>query len=126
EIVGTPHYISPEQVQQQPVDARGDLYSLGCILFELIAGEPPFPAPVPIVGMLKHVNEAPAFPEPAKARIPPALAELVLAMLEKRPQDRPGYAEDVRDALAAIAEIDTPTDVPAPRTYLYRPRMVGR
>ena len=126
EVVGTPQYISPEQVQQDPVDARTDLYALGCILFELLTGQPPFPAAVPIVGMLRHVNDTPIVPDRITDRLPPELVDLVLSLLAKGPQDRPGYAEDVRDRLAAIAGIDPPTDVPQPHAYLYRPRLVGR
>ncbi len=127
EVAGTPHYIAPEQVEQRPVDPRTDLYALGCILFQLLTGGPPFPAPLPIVGMLNHINMMPSFEDRVAQWAPPRLRELVLALLEKKPQNRPGYAVDVKRELRAIAGLgDDRTDVAADTTYLYRPRLHGR
>lgn len=126
EVVGTPQYISPEQVSQKHVDPRTDLYALGCMLYEAVVGRPPFPADVPFVGMLKHVNEAPKIPQDAVDRTPPELIELIYAMLEKQPTDRPGYASDVRAVLARLADVGTNAHKPQPRTYLHRPEFVGR
>lgn len=124
EVVGTPGYISPEQVRQDHVDPRTDLYALGCLLYELVVGTPPFPAEIPFVGMMKHVEEQPRVPDEVLEWVPPALVELILALLEKRPQDRPGYASDVADRLAEIGGFSHESE-PA-RTYLHRPEFVGR
>ncbi len=126
EVAGTPQYISPEQVRQGDVDPRTDLYALGCMLYEAVVGRPPFAADVPFVGMLKHVNEQPVIPDEALALVPPQLAELIYALLEKQPQDRPGYASDVRTALAQLGDVGEATRKPTPRTYLHRPKFVGR
>ena len=126
EVVGTPQYISPEQVSQNHVDPRTDLYALGCMLYEIVVGRPPFPADVPFIGMLKHVNEEPRIPDDAITRTPPELVELIYALLEKQPVNRPGYAIDVRATLANLGDVRRATDKPQPRTYLHRPEFVGR
>lgn len=126
EIIGTPHYISPEQVQQEHVDARTDLYALGVMLYEVVVGRVPFPADVPFAAMIGHVNEQPEIPREVLNRTPPQLAELIHALLEKQPRNRPGYATDVRAVLATLGDIGSPAPAPPPRTYLYRPALVGR
>jgi len=104
-VLGTSAYMSPEQALGQPVDARSDIYSLGCVLYEMLTGQPPFVADVAAAVMHQHVRVA---PKPAIERnpaIPAALNALVMEMLAKQPKDRPQTAADVRDRLvAAIAE----------------------
>jgi eukaryotic-like serine/threonine-protein kinase len=98
-VLGTSAYMSPEQALGQPVDARSDIYSLGCVLYEMLTGEPPFIADVAAAVMHQHVRVA---PKPAIERnpaIPPDLNALVMQMLAKQPQDRPQTAAEVRDRL---------------------------
>jgi len=113
-VCGTPPYMSPEQFRGSTVDARSDLYSLGVVLFELLAGVPPFSTDSPIGYMNKHLNEAP--PKMAdvapRARVPPALEALVRRLLAKEPADRPASIaelvteldEALRPAPAAVSE----------------------
>jgi eukaryotic-like serine/threonine-protein kinase len=98
-VLGTSAYMSPEQALGQPVDARSDIYSLGCVLYEMLTGEPPFIADVAAAVMHQHVRVA---PKPAIERnpgIPPDLNALVMQMLAKQPKDRPQTAAEVRDRL---------------------------
>ena len=98
-VLGTSAYMSPEQALGQPVDARSDIYSLGCVLYEMLTGEPPFTAEVSAAVLHQHVRVE---PKPARERnpaIPPALNELVMQMLAKSPKDRPQTAANVRDRL---------------------------
>ena len=127
EVVGTPQYMSPEQVRQEHLDPRADLYALGCMLFEALCGHPPFLSDVPFTGMLKHLNETPVIPAHVAKRAPERFSELVLALLEKDPANRPTYATDVREILSECGDVE-PVDAakPRPRTYLHRPRFVGR
>jgi serine/threonine protein kinase len=103
-IIGTPRYMSPEQVMGQDVDGRSDLYALGCILHEMLEGKPLFSADDPTGVMLKHVN-AMVPPLSAADDGPHPLAELHDALLAKKPADRPASAEAVRRTLA---ELSTP------------------
>jgi eukaryotic-like serine/threonine-protein kinase len=98
-VLGTSAYMSPEQALGQPVDARSDIYSLGCVLYEMLTGEPPFMADVSAAVLHQHVRVE---PKPARERnsaISPALNEVVMRMLSKDPKDRPQTAAEVRDAL---------------------------
>jgi serine/threonine protein kinase len=90
EVLGTPAYMSPEQCQGHQLDERSDLYSLGCVIYELLVGEKPFDAETPLAAMLQHINEPPrTFSQAARLRkISPALESAVLRALAKRPQDR--------------------------------------
>jgi serine/threonine protein kinase len=97
---GTPRYVSPEQARGDQVDSRADLYSLGCVLFEMLTGRTPFEGNLAALSYA-HVHT----PAPRVRSIDPAIPtdmdELVAAMLEKDPADRPQMAEDVRTALDA-------------------------
>jgi serine/threonine-protein kinase len=101
-IIGTPRYMSPEQVLGEDVDARSDLYALGCILHEMLEGQPPFAADDPTGVMLKHVH-ALVPPLSAVGDGPHPLAELHDALLAKKPVDRPASAEAVRRVLADLS-----------------------
>ncbi|WP_224248222.1 serine/threonine-protein kinase [Hyalangium gracile] len=87
--MGTPAYMAPEQVQDSSkVDARADIYSLGCTLYHLLTGRHPFIAEtVPLV-MLQHVNEQPVPPDKRNPNVPETLSAIVLRMMAKRPDDR--------------------------------------
>ncbi|MFC9930626.1 protein kinase [Streptomyces sp. NPDC127190] len=103
QIVGTPAYMSPEQARGDvPVDARTDLYSLGCILYELVTGRPPFQAGAWHSLLLKHIEEPPQPPGRLRPGLPPALEQLILDLLAKDPAARPATAAEVRTRLTAL------------------------
>ncbi|HEY8376721.1 MAG TPA: serine/threonine-protein kinase [Nannocystis sp.] len=102
-IAGTPHYMAPEQIRGQPFDGRLDQYALGCVAYELLTGNPPFPGDVLDAVLLAHCDEAP--PPFRQVRpdltIPPALEQVVLRCLSKRPEDR---YPDMNELEAALCE----------------------
>ncbi|MFG3406629.1 protein kinase [Streptomyces sp. NPDC048142] len=98
-IIGTRRYMSPEQIQAAAVSPRSDLYALGCILHELLAGKPPFTAEAEFQLMEDHMYRAPAPLCGLRAEVDPALERLVLDLLAKVPHQRPDSAQDVYDRL---------------------------
>jgi tRNA A-37 threonylcarbamoyl transferase component Bud32 len=108
-VLGTAPYMSPEQATGQPADARSDIYSLGCVLYEMLTGKPPFMGDMPAAVLHQHVRVAAKPPSALRPSVPPALDALVLAMLAKAPQDRPQTAAEVRDRLAAYETATEPT-----------------
>ena len=124
---GTVAYMAPEQIQGELVDARADLYALGCVLYELLTGQQPFRgAHVPQIAW-HHLHTAPAAPSTLVNGVPHQLDALVLALLAKRPRDRPGHADDVAAALANLgAEDGLTSSSPKARAYLYRAGLTGR
>lgn len=100
-IAGSPMYMSPEQASRQNIDARTDVYSLGCVLFELISGRPPFLGETALELVEQHAHEPPPHlnelvPE---ASLPPRLCATVRAMLAKDPEERPASMAAVRDSM---------------------------
>ena len=100
-ILGTPLYMSPEQVQGKGSEPRSDLYALGCILYELLTGAPPFVDSSVNLILARHLTE-PAPPLPAA--VPPRLRALVAQLLAKEPAERPASAADVRAVLQWIVD----------------------
>lgn len=124
---GTPYYMAPEQLRGEFVDARADLYALGCILYECICGHPPFLGNSIGALMHMHLNIAPTPPSTLRPGIPQELDRIVLSLLEKQPRDRAGYAEDVASALSECLDIERDSAPPISSSpYLYRPQFVGR
>jgi len=104
DVCGTPVYMSPEQCKAEAMDARSDIYSLGCVLYEALIGKPPFLANSAYETMSNHVNEPPSklpFLTP-DTRYPEELENLVFKMLEKKPQARPQNIVEVRNILAKL------------------------
>jgi eukaryotic-like serine/threonine-protein kinase len=101
-VLGTAAYMSPEQALGDPADARSDIYSLGCLLYALLVGRPPFAGEVPLAITHQHVHADPVALRTAEPRLPAALDELVMQMLSKSPAARPQTAAEVRDRLAAM------------------------
>lgn len=124
--VGTVAYIAPEQIRAAPLDARADLYAVGCMLFEVITGTPPFAAENAIGVLFGHLQREPVAPSTLVDGVPPELDALVLALLAKDPDARIGYAADVARTLRALLGQAAPADAPRARDYLYRPALVGR
>jgi beta-lactam-binding protein with PASTA domain/predicted Ser/Thr protein kinase len=86
-VMGTAQYLSPEQARGEVVDARSDLYSTGCLLYELLTGRPPFQGDSPVSVAYQHVSEAPLPPSKVDPAVPPSLDPLVLKALAKDPDD---------------------------------------
>lgn len=101
-VMGTPRYLSPEQVEGREPDARVDLYALGVVLFELVAGMPPFRGPTEMAVAVQHLKATPERLSDLRPGVPASLDLLVDALLAKRPEDRPQTATAVRQALVRI------------------------
>ncbi|MCG8459402.1 MAG: protein kinase, partial [Holophagales bacterium] len=97
-LVGTPTYLAPEQVEGQPTSAPADLYSLGVVLYECLTGQPPFGSALPRL-LLDILTALPTPPSQLGVSLPQLLEDLILRCLEKRPEDRPANAREVREAL---------------------------
>jgi tetratricopeptide (TPR) repeat protein len=102
-VLGTAAYMSPEQALGGEVTSRSDLYSLGCVLYEMVTGRPPFLGDDVIAVVSQHINTAPVAASWHRADLPRALDALIERLLAKAPQDRPASAAAVLDALAAVA-----------------------
>jgi hypothetical protein len=100
-VIGSAAYMPPEQAQGRAVDKRGDLYSLGATLYEMVCGRPVFDGE-PLAVLSQHVRRQPTDPRAFNADIPDPLAALILRLLGKRPEDRPESAHEVEQALGAI------------------------
>jgi serine/threonine-protein kinase len=102
-ILGTAQYLSPEQAQGHPVDARSDLYSIGVVLYELLTGHVPFDAESPVTIALKQVSEDPVPPGQLNPAVPPALDAVVMRAMEKDParrfQDADSFAAALQHAM---------------------------
>ena len=100
-VFGTPRYMSPEQAQGRPLDARSDLYSLGVLLYQMLVGRPPFVDEDAVVVMARHIKTTPVAPMIAapEAGIGAALSRVVMRTLAKDPEDRPASARHLIDEL---------------------------
>ncbi len=107
-LLGTPHYLAPEQPLGKPIDGRSDIYSLGVMFYEMLAGRPPFHDENSITLIFKHINEP---PQPLNAQVPeldPELCFIVHKMIEKSPENRFQTAGEVVDALEKMEDIYPP------------------
>jgi len=98
-VIGTAAYLSPEQAQGNPVDARSDVYSLGCVLYEMLTGKPPFSGDTPLAVAYKHVREAPEPPSSLNPDVPQDLDAVVMKALAKHPDNRYESASSMREDL---------------------------
>jgi serine/threonine-protein kinase len=91
-MLGTPHYMAPEQVRGKAVDARSDIYALGAVAYHLVCGRPPFSGDNPIAIGFAHLSEPPPSPRQLRKDCPPSLEAAILAALAKSPDERPASA----------------------------------
>jgi serine/threonine-protein kinase len=96
-ILGTPHYMAPEQVRGKPVDARTDIYALGALAYHLVCGRPPFAGDNPIAIGFAHLSESPTSPRQIRKDVPIRLEAAILSALAKAPDDRPASARAFLD-----------------------------
>ncbi|MGH3765872.1 MAG: Stk1 family PASTA domain-containing Ser/Thr kinase [Pseudonocardiaceae bacterium] len=101
-VVGTAQYLSPEQARGEMVDARSDVYASGCVLYELITGEPPFTGDSPVAVAYQHVREDPTPPSHLMPDLSPALDAVVLKAMSKNPANRYQSAAEMRTDLVRV------------------------
>ena len=101
-VIGTAQYLSPEQARGEQVDARSDVYSLGCVLFEILTGEPPFKGDSPVAVAYQHVREDPQTPSVVNPDIPRELDSVILKAMSKNPANRYQTAADMRSDLVRV------------------------
>ncbi|HEU4728051.1 MAG TPA: serine/threonine-protein kinase, partial [Kofleriaceae bacterium] len=118
-LIGTPHYMSPELAQGERVDARSDLYALGCLLFELVTGAPPF-AGSGVEVLLAHINRPVPRASERNPQLPGVIDSLIERLMQKQPADRPDSADVVvamiDEALAAVGDTAGPRPERASRS----------
>jgi tetratricopeptide (TPR) repeat protein/tRNA A-37 threonylcarbamoyl transferase component Bud32 len=100
-MVGTPAYMAPEQLQGKHVDARTDIYALGVVLYQILTGECPFVAETPLAVAMMHIHNPLRPPRQLKSDIPEPIERVILRAMAKDPQDRFQTAEDLAEALRA-------------------------
>ncbi len=100
--VGTPAYMSPEQAAGDEVDGRSDIYSLGCVLYELVVGQVPFTGPTPMAVMARHSMDQVPPPHIMRQTVPEDLEDVIYVAMAKAPADRFRTAQEMVDALNAI------------------------
>jgi serine/threonine protein kinase len=125
QILGTPYYISPEQVRGETLDPRADVYSLGATLYRVLTGAPPFQAPSPMAVLSKHITD-PVVPPRARApdrELPPEADQIVLRAMAKKVEDRYPSAAAFQEDLERVLAGGVPTPALAgPRPFAPRPR----
>lgn len=125
DLRGTPAYMAPELLRGGVVDARADLYSLGCILYEIATGRLPFSGGSDQV--IRGHAARPPVPPSELAEVPRPLEDLILRLLAKDPRERIGHADDIAAVLNDVRGEPGPSHGAAPaRGYLYRPQLAGR
>ena len=107
-VIGTAQYLSPEQARGETVDARSDVYSLGCVLYEMLTGEPPFVGDSPVAVAYQHVREDPVPPSQRHDDISPELDAVVLKALAKNPDNRYQTAAEMRADLVRVHSGEAP------------------
>lgn len=107
-VIGTAQYLSPEQARGDTVDARSDVYSLGCVLYEILTGDPPFVGDSPVAVAYQHVREDPVPPSQRLPGLPADLDAVVLKALAKNPDNRYQTAAEMRADLVRVHNGETP------------------
>jgi serine/threonine-protein kinase len=113
-VLGSAPYIAPEMARGEKADERSDIYSLGCVLYELLTGRPPFTGELPEAVMSQHTSVAPCPPRELEPTVPAVLDALVVRMLAKRREDRPQTAAELVSELPASLREPSPPVFAAP------------
>ncbi|MEV1117410.1 Stk1 family PASTA domain-containing Ser/Thr kinase [Actinosynnema sp. NPDC049800] len=108
-VIGTAQYLSPEQARGEAVDGRSDVYASGCVLFELLTGEPPFTGDSPVAVAYQHVREDPKPPSALNPKVTPALDAIVLKAMAKGPANRYQSAAEMRADLVRVLSGQRPS-----------------
>ena len=108
-VIGTAQYLSPEQARGEAVDGRSDVYASGCVLFELLTGEPPFTGDSPVAVAYQHVREEPKPPSALNPKVTPALDSIVLKAMAKGPANRYQSAAEMRADLVRVLSGQRPS-----------------
>ena len=120
QVIGTAQYLSPEQARGERVDSRSDLYSTGCLLYELLTGRPPFTGDSPVAIAYQHVRENPVPPSRVDPDVPPWADAIVLKAMAKSPADRYQTAADMRADLQRAASGLPVAAAPPTRADMYQ------
>jgi len=123
-VVGTAQYIAPEQAQGLEVDARSDVYALGCCLYEMVTGQVPFSGPTPVAIAYRHVREDPTPPRALNPDVPVSLERVCLKAMAKRPGDRYQTAVELQRDLERV-RVGEPVTAALPRTSQQTTRAMG-
>jgi serine/threonine-protein kinase len=113
-VLGTAAYLSPEQASGTPAGPQADLYSLGCVLFEMLTGAPPFAADTAVALAYRQVHDDPGSPSARRPGLPPRLDQITARLMAKNPAARPASAAAARAALLAALGPDVTTALPIP------------
>lgn len=120
QVIGTAQYLSPEQARGERVDARSDLYSTGCLMYELLTGRPPFTGDSPVAIAYQHVRENPVPPSQVDPSVPPWADAIVLKAMAKSPNDRYQSAAEMQaDIQRAASGMQVAAAVPQTRADYY-------
>jgi eukaryotic-like serine/threonine-protein kinase len=119
QVIGTAQYLSPEQARGERVDSRSDLYSTGCLLYEVLTGRPPFTGDSPVAIAYQHVRENPIPPSRVDPDVPPWADAIVLKAMAKSPADRYQTAADMRADLQRAASGLPVAAAPPTRADMY-------
>ncbi len=103
-VIGSPLYMAPEQITEMDVDGRTDIYSLGCMMFEVLTGEPPFKGKTTLETFTMHKNQAPPLVSEKVEDVPPLLVNLIDQCLRKLQRDRPQTIDEVQNKLKEVVE----------------------
>ncbi|MFH1227847.1 MAG: serine/threonine-protein kinase [Planctomycetota bacterium] len=116
DILGTPHYMAPEQAQSMPVDGRADIYSLGVVYYYMVTGQRPFEGDTPISVIMQHINNQPVDPRQLSPDLPQDVCQVINKMMAKKPEDRYQKCDEV------VADLDMITSsVAIPSAALAKP-----
>jgi eukaryotic-like serine/threonine-protein kinase len=119
-VIGTAYYLSPEQARGEHVDARSDIYSTGCLLYELLTGAPPFTGDSAVAVAYQHVREEPIPPSTIEPDVPPDIDAIVLVAMAKNPANRYSSAAEMRAdlerSIAGVPVLATPVRRDEPTT----------